>query len=114
MKKLESVTTDAFEKEVLGSGVPVVVEFYTSWCPGCRAVEPVLEGLAGEFEGRAKIVKVNVEEEPVVAEEYRVTAVPTLAFFKDGALQGGFRGGRPATVLRRALQGLAGKGANLF
>ena len=54
MKKLESVTTDAFEREVLHSEVPVLVEFYTTWCPGCRAVEPVLEGLAGEFEGRAR------------------------------------------------------------
>lgn len=111
MKKLDHVTTDAFAREVLGSGVPVVVEFYTTWCPGCRAVEPVLEGLAGEFEGRAKIVKVNVEEEPLVAEEYQITAVPTLAFFKDGALQGGFRGARPEPVLRQALEQLTGAAA---
>jgi thioredoxin 1 len=111
MKKLESVTTDAFEREVLHSEVPVLVEFYTTWCPGCRAVEPVLEGLAGEFEGRARIVKVNVEDEPVVGEEYQITAVPTLAFFKDGALQGGFQGGRPEPILRQALERLAGKAA---
>jgi thioredoxin 1 len=111
MKTLDHVTAGTFDREVLKSDLPVLVEFYTTWCPGCRAVEPVLESLAGEFEGKARIVKVNVEEEPLLAGEYQISAVPTLAFFRDGELRGGFQGGRPAPVLRDALSELVGKAA---
>lgn len=107
MKTLEDVTTGTFRQKVLESEVPVLVEFYTPWCPGCRAVRPVLESLAGEFEGKARIVQVNVEDEPLLGREYVITAVPTLAFFKGGLLRGMIQGGRPAPVLREALQELA-------
>ena len=111
MTKLDGITTESFDREVLNSDLPVLVEFYTNWCPGCRTVEPALERLAGEFAGRARVVKVNVEEEPLLADRFEVSAVPTLAFFKGGLLRGGFQGGRPAPVLRAALEELAGRAA---
>jgi len=111
MKTLESVTSGTFRKEILESEVPVLVDFYTTWCPGCRAVRPVLESLAAEFEGKARIVQVNVEEEPLLGAEYGITAVPTLAFFKGGLLRGTIQGGRPAAVLRQALQELVAEAA---
>lgn len=106
MKTLDEVTTGTFRKDVLDSEIPVLVEFYTPWCPGCRAVRPVLESLATEFEGKARIVQVNVEDEPLLANEYGISAVPTLAFFKGGSLRKTTVGGRPASLLRQALQDL--------
>ncbi len=106
MNALENVTAETFDKEVLRSPLPVLVDFYTTWCPGCRAAEPTLERLAEEYRGRARIVKVNVEEELPLAEKYQITAVPTLVFFRNGAIEGGFRGTRPEQVLRQKLEGL--------
>lgn len=111
MKTLNEVTTGTFRKDVLESELPVLVEFYTPWCPGCRAVRPVLESLADEFEGKARIVQINVEDEPLLGSEYGVSAVPTLAFFKGGLLRDTIVGGRPAPVLRQALQELAAEAA---
>ena len=108
MQRLEKVTTDTFEERVLGSELPVVVEFTTSGCPACHAARPVLETLAGEFEGRARIVEVNVEEERDLGGLFQIRAVPTLAFFKNGKFTGGVTGAPPAPVLRRKLDQFSG------
>lgn len=108
MQRLEKVTTDAFEEQVLGSDLPVLVEFSTLGCPACHAARPLLENLAEEFEGRARIVEVNVEEEPDLGGVFRINAVPTLAFFKNGELVEGVLGAPPAAILRRKLDQLSG------
>ena len=81
---LPNVTDSNFQAEVLESEQPVLVDFWAPWCGPCRAVAPVLEGLAGEFAGRLKIVKVNVDENQQVAGALGVRSIPTLVLFKDG------------------------------
>jgi thioredoxin 1 len=108
MRRLEKVTSDTFEDRVLGSKLPVLVEFSTSRCPACHATRPLLESLAEEFEGRARIVEANVEEDQVLGAAFQIRAVPTLLFFKDGAFVDGVMGALPAAVLRGKLEQLSG------
>lgn len=107
MNAIEKVTVETFEDRVIGSGEPVLVEFTTSRCPACHAARPVLEGLAREYAGRARVVEVNVEEEPELGQFFRIQAVPTLVFFKDGEPVSGVVGAPAAAVLRRTLDQLA-------
>jgi len=106
MRRLEKVTSETFEERVLGSDDPVLVEFSTSRCPACHAARPMLEELATEFEGRMRIVEVNVEEEQALGALFQIRAVPTLAYFKNGEVLGGWAGAPPAAVLRRKLEDL--------
>ena len=81
---MQAVTDASFKQEVLEATGAVLVDFWAPWCGPCRAVAPVLEGLAGELEGRLKIVKVNVDENQQVAGTLGVRSIPTLVLFKDG------------------------------
>lgn len=74
----------AFEGDVLHSGLPVLVDFWAAWCGPCRMLTPVLEELAKEFSGRARIVKLNVDENPATASRYGIASLPTLLIFKHG------------------------------
>jgi thioredoxin 1 len=82
---LQHVDDETFESEVLKSEVPVLVDFYATWCGPCKAMEPSLAELATEYEGRAKIVKVNIEDAQGLASSHGIMAVPTLIMFKNGA-----------------------------
>ena len=106
MSALEKVTIETFEDRVIGSEQPVLVEFSTSRCPACHAVKPTLERLAEDYSGRARVVEVNIEEEPALGRFFRIRAVPTLVFFKDGEPVDGVLGAPAASVLRRKLEGL--------
>ena len=75
-----------FDAEVLKNQQPVLVDFWASWCGPCRMVAPVVEELAVEYEGKLKVVKVNIDEEMSIARDYRVVSIPTLMMFKDGRL----------------------------
>jgi thioredoxin 1 len=78
--------TDAnFQKEVLESNVPVLVDFYADWCGPCKMVAPIVAELAAEYEGIFKIGKINVDDSPETAQKYRVMSIPTLIIFKNGA-----------------------------
>ena len=79
----EKFTTSSFEKEVLSSGLPVLVDFWASWCGPCRMLAPVIDELAAEADGY-RVGKVNVDEEPELAERYGVMSIPTVIAFKNG------------------------------
>ena len=79
-------TTENFETEVLGSDVPVLVDFWATWCMPCRMLAPVIEEIASENEGKIKVGKVNVDENPDLARKYRVRSIPTVLVFKNGEL----------------------------
>ena len=78
------LSTENFEKEVLKSEKPVLVDFYADWCGPCDAMAPVIEELAKELEGKVKVGKINVDENPDIAVEYNVMSIPTLIVFKNG------------------------------
>ena len=83
---VEQVTTGTFEERVLRSEIPVLVDFYTPWCPSCRRLEPTLERLAADLQGRVRIVKVDVERETELGETFEIQAVPTMGIFLNGQL----------------------------
>ena len=78
------VTSETFESEVLGSEVPVLLDFYADWCGPCKAQVPALEAVAGQYEGRARIMKLNVDDSQEIAVKFGVQSIPTLILFKDG------------------------------
>ena len=98
MTKAVHVTTATFEDQVLTSDKPVIVDFYADWCGPCKMLSPVLEQLATEH-SEVKITKVNVDEEPALAERYRVRGIPYVALFKDGKLASQVIGYKPKAAL---------------
>ena len=81
-------TTDNFDTEVLGSEIPVLVDFYADWCGPCKMMGPVVEELAAAYEGKVKIGKLNVDTDPEIAQRYRVMSIPTFLFVKNGEAVG--------------------------
>ena len=79
-----TLTKDNFEEEVLNSDLPVVVDFWASWCGPCRMLGPIIEELSKDLSGKAKVGKVNVDEEGELAQKYTIMSIPTVLLFKDG------------------------------
>ena len=94
-----TLTEANFQNEVLESDQPVLVDFWAAWCGPCRAVGPVVEEIAEEYEGRAKVGKLNVDEHPGVAAKYGVRSIPTLLVFQNGELVDSAVGAVPKSVL---------------
>lgn len=111
MSAIRHVSAENFAAEVIESTVPVLVDFYADWCGPCRMLAPALEGLACEFAGRIKIVKVNVDEEPELACHFRVQSIPTLLAFRGGRLVDKLVGVGSPGQLRSVLTRLAGNSA---
>ena len=87
MPTLTSSTDSTFPTDVLQSSVPVLVDFWGQWCGPCKAMAPMLDQLAADYAGRAKVVKVEMDKNPKIANAFRVRAAPTLVLFKNGAVQ---------------------------
>lgn len=79
-------TDENFNEEVLSSNIPVLVDFYADWCGPCKMLAPVIETLAGEYEGKVKIGKLNVDNAPDTAQKFGIMSIPTLLYFKNGEL----------------------------
>lgn len=90
---LHSVSDSTFEKEVLGSTTPVLVDFWAAWCGPCQYIAPKLEDLAKDVVGKVNIVKLDVDENPETPTIYQVRGIPTLMLFKDGQVIGSISGG---------------------
>jgi thioredoxin 1 len=112
MSNVERATTATFEREVLGSSVPVLVDFQTAWCPACRTLEPSLERLAAEWRGQVKVVSVDVEEEPELGEVFGIRSVPTIGVFLDGKLAHLQPGALPVRSLEVLMRRMAELGRN--
>jgi len=84
MGKAIEIKDTNFEDEVIKSQVPVLVDFWATWCGPCQTAGPIIEKIAGEYEGKAKVCKLNVDEGRQTASKYSVMSIPTLNFFKDG------------------------------
>src|SRR5436190_24132137 len=101
----DPVTEESFDKQVLGSEQPVLVDFWAEWCGPCHAIAPVLDQIAEERDD-LKIVKLNIDEQPAVAQRYGVMSIPTLILFKDGEPAAAAVRGMPKSMLEERL-GLA-------
>ena len=104
-----NLTTSTFDETIGGSSVPVVVDFWAEWCGPCRAIAPVIDELASDYEGRAVIGKLNVDHNPGVPGNYGIRGIPTLLVFKGGEVVGQLVGAQSkakiAEALDKALEG---------
>ena len=99
----DAVTESTFEQEVLKSETPVLVDFWAEWCGPCHAVSPILDRIVDERPGELKLVKVNIDEEPAVAERYGIASIPTMILFRDGQPAVSVIGAQPKGAIERTL-----------
>ncbi|MGA2286058.1 MAG: thioredoxin [Dehalococcoidia bacterium] len=104
MASVRDVTDATFNKEVLGSTLPVLVDFWAPWCGPCRMVSPLVEELAGDFAGKMDFVKLNTDESPATAMSYGIRSIPTLIIFKAGQPVGQVIGFRPKAELKKHIE----------
>src|SRR5690606_28277147 len=104
MSDVLTFTDENFQAEVLQSKEPVLVDFWAVWCMPCRAIAPSVDALATEFKGRAKVGKLNVDENQQVAAQYGIRSIPTLLIFKDGKPVDQIVGVQPKAKLAEALE----------
>ena len=104
-------TDDNFESEVLHSDQPVLVDFWATWCGPCRTIAPTIEEIASDYDGKAKVVKLDVDSNPQTAMKYGIRSIPSLLFFKDGKPVDQMVGVVPKKVLAEKLDALAGQAA---
>ena len=98
-------TSDAtFQNDVLNAQQPVLVDFWAPWCGPCRMVGPILEKVEQKFEGKAKVYKLNVDENPSIASRYGITGIPTVIVFRSGKIEKQFVGVQPEQVYLNALE----------
>ena len=98
------ITRENFENEVMKSNVPVLIDFWAPWCGPCRMMGPIIEQLAEEYEGKAKVGKVNVDEEGELSQAFGVMSIPTIVLVKDGKVVRQAVGARPKAEVEAMLQ----------
>jgi len=103
MGATKAVTDETFEAEVLKSSKPVIVDYWAEWCGPCRMIAPVLEEIASEYAEKIDVVKLNVDENPAVAQRYQILAIPTLNVFQNGEVVKQIKGAKPKAALLRDL-----------
>ena len=81
---VQSIKEDAFEDEVINSSIPVLIDFWAEWCGPCKEIAPILEEISNEMENKIKIIKINIDENPNIPNQYGVQSIPTLIIFKKG------------------------------
>ncbi|MBW2313610.1 MAG: thioredoxin [Deltaproteobacteria bacterium] len=95
MADIVDVTDQNFEAEVLNSDTPAIIDFWAEWCAPCRAIAPIVKDLADQFDGKVKIVKMNIDENPSTPAKYGVRAIPTVLAFQNGEVVEMLQGARP-------------------
>lgn len=86
-EKIEYVSDAEFEEKVLKSALPVLVDFWAEWCGPCKMIAPILEEIAGEYDGKLKIAKLNIDDNPATPPKYGIRGIPTLMLFKNGNVE---------------------------
>lgn len=104
MAKPAEITDANFQEEVLNSDVPVLVDFWAEWCAPCRLIGPTIEELAGEYEGRVKIGKMDVDSNPGTPAKFNIRGIPALLVFKDGEVVDSIIGAQPKPAIESRLQ----------
>ena len=106
MAEAVEVTDATFEAEVLNSETPVVLDFWAEWCAPCRQLTPIIEQLAEKYQGRIKVVKMNIDDNPVTPGRYEVRAIPTILAFQNGQVIQQLQGVRPKAEFEEMAQKL--------
>ncbi len=108
MAEVREINDDNFESEILKSSKPSIVDFWAEWCAPCRAISPIIKGLAATYGDRINIVKINIEEAPSTPSKYGVRAIPTILAFKDGEVVEQLQGARPKADFEAMAEKLLG------
>lgn len=104
MAEVMNVSDETFDVEVLKSELPVLLDLWAEWCGPCKAIAPTVEALAGEYDGKLKVVKLNVDENPKTPANYNVRGIPNLILFKGGEVQEQIVGAVPKAKLEEAIK----------